>query len=147
MAGEAFIKGDVVLFSIYDTGNSAYEPIGCITSSAISESLEVDEVETKCDPGNIVRTPGSYSYEITGDGIYIDEAVDTGRQSHNKLKGYLRNKTRITWRMTTGVTTPTEEYGFGYITEAELTGDAGENATFSFTLSGDGAITTTNPNP
>lgn len=143
MANEKFIKGDAVLFSIWDT--AAYEPIACLTSSSISESVEIEEVQTKCDPGNVVKTPLVYSYEITGDGIYIDEAVDTGRQSHAKLKALLRGKTLITWKMTTGITSPTDEYGFGYITSLDLTGDAGANATFTFTLAGTGAITSTDP--
>lgn len=144
MAGEVFIQGNVVIFSIY--GGAAYEPIACITSSSISESLNINEVETKCDPGNAVKTPGTYSYEISGDGIYIDESVDTGKQSHDTLKGYLRNKTLITWQMATGIASPTEEYGTGYITSCELTGEAGSDATFSFSLSGSGAISSTDPN-
>ena len=144
MANETFIDGDDVLLKIYDT--DAYEPIACLTSNTISESVEVDEVQTKCDPGNVVKTAGAYSYELTGDGIYIDEAVDSDRQSHDKLKGYLRNKTLITWSMDTGITSPTTEYGTGYITSLELTGEAGENATFTFTISGTGSITETDPN-
>lgn len=143
MANETFIKGDDVLFSIWDT--DAYEPIACVTSSSISESVSIDEVQTKCDPGNIVKTPLVYSYEISGDGIYIDEAVDTARQSHAKLKALLRGKTRVTWRMSTGITSPTNEYGFGYITSLDLTGDAGTNATFTFTIAGTGEITSTDP--
>ena len=144
MAGETFLKGDVVIFSVHN--GTAYEPIGCITSSSLSESLEVDEVQTKCDPGNIVQSPGSYSYEITGDGLYIDEANDTGRHSHGKLKTLLRNKTLITWRMATGIGSPQVlEYGTAYLTSLELTGDAGQNATFTFTLSGNGSISDTDP--
>tara|TARA_R110002167_G_scaffold284737_2_gene489914 strand:+ start:33071 stop:33508 length:438 start_codon:yes stop_codon:yes gene_type:complete len=144
MANETFIKGNQVVFSIWDT--DAYEPMACITSSSISESLEIDEIETKCDPGNIVKTPGSYSYEITSDGIYIDESVDTGLQSHGKLKALLRAKTKITWKMATGITSPTAEYGYGYITALDLTGEAGSNATFSITISGTGAIVSVDPN-
>lgn len=143
MANETFIKGNVVVFSVWET--DAYEPLACITSSSISESLEIDEIETKCDPGNIVKTPGSYSYEITADGVYIDEGVDTGKQSHGKLKALLRAKTLITWKMATGITTPTTEYGYGYITSLDLTGEAGSNATFSVTISGTGAIVTVDP--
>lgn len=146
MAGETYIKGNDVIFSIYDTVATAYEPIGCLTSNTINENVDLEEVETKCDPGNIVTTPGSYSYEISGDGVYIDEAVDTGRQSHAKLKALLRAKTLITWRMATAITAPTQEYGTGYITSLELTGDSGSNATFTFTISGTGAITSTDPN-
>jgi hypothetical protein len=144
MANESFIKGDNVLFSIWN-GVDEYEPIACITSSSISESVAIDEVTTKCDPGNIVRTPGAYSYEISGDGLYIDEAVDTARQSHAKLKALLRAKTRLTWRMSTGITTPTNEYGFGYLTALDLTGEADVNTTFTFTISGTGAIVTVDP--
>lgn len=144
MANETFIKGNDVLFSIWN-GTLAYEPIACITSSSLSESLDIEELQTKCDPGNIVKTPNSYSYEISGDGIYIDEAVDTAKQSHAKLKGYLRNKTLITWKMTTGITSPTDEYGFGYLTSLDLTGESGSNATFTFTISGTGAVVSVNP--
>lgn len=144
MANETFIKGDDVLFSIYDTDD--YEPIACITSSTINETVEIDEVQTKCDPGNIVKTPNAYSYEISGDGIYIDEAVDIEKQSHAKLKALLRNKTLVTWKMTTGVTSSNDEYGFAYFTSLELTGESGTNATFTFTLSGTGSIVNVDPN-
>lgn len=144
MANETYIKGDVVLFSIWDT--DAYEPIACLTSNTLNESVEIDEVKTKCNPGNTEQTPGAYSYEISVDGIYIDETVDTDRQSHSKLKGYMRAKTKITWKMATGLSGVAAEYGYGYITSLELTGDAGENATFTATISGTGAITSTDPN-
>lgn len=147
MAGETFIKGDAVLFSIYNTTATAWEPIGCIRSSALSETVNVNEKETKCDPGNIVKSAGSYSYEITGDGDYVDEAVDTGRQSHAALAALMRAKTLIDWRMATGISSPTEEYGTGYITALELTGESGQDATFTVTISGTGAISTTDPYP
>ena len=147
MPNETFILGNVVVQSIYDTTATAWEPIGCLTTNSFSESMEVNEIETKCDPGNIVRTPGSTSYELTGEGRYIDEAVDTGRQSYHKLKGYLRAKTLIEWRQATGIGTPTEEFGFGYITSVEMTAESGQEVTFTYTISGSGAITTTDPHP
>lgn len=142
MAGETFIKGNDVLFSIWN-GTDAYEPIACVTTSSLNESVAIDEVETKCDPGNIVKTPGSYSYEISADGIYIDE---TDKQSHAKLKALLRAKTLITWKMTTGITSPTDEYGTGYVTSLDLTGESGSNASFTVTISGTGAIVIIDPN-
>lgn len=144
MANETFISGDDVLLSIYDT--SAYEPIACVTSSSIDETVAVNEVQTKCDPGNIVRTAGAYSYELSADGIYIDGAVDTGKQSHGELAALMRAKTVITWKLDTGVTSPAAQYGTGIITSLNLTGDAGVDATFSITISGIGAITSTDPN-
>ena len=145
MANETFLQGDDIILSIYDT--TAYEPIACVTSNSLSESLEVKEVVTKCDPGNIVKNPGAYSYEISVEGIYIDSAVDTGRQSHYELSQLMRNKTLVEWSMATELTSPTTLYGSGYITSLELTGAADDNATFTATISGTGAITATNPNP
>lgn len=146
MAGETFIAGNTVIFSIYDTrAVAAWEPIACVTSSALSESVAVNEIETKCDPGNLVKTPGTYSYEISGDGVYIDGAVDTDKQSHRELVALMRAKTQIEWRMATGITVTTEEFGDGYITAVDLTGEAGTDATFTFTISGVGAITGTDP--
>lgn len=142
MAGETFIKGNTVIFSIY---SAAWLPMACITSSSLSESVAINEIETKCDPGNIVKSPGSYSYEISADGQYIDTAVDTGKASHRVLVALMRAKTLVEWRMTTGVTVTTEEFGSGYITSCELTGEAGSDATFSITISGTGAITSTDP--
>lgn len=143
MAGETFIQGDDVILSIYDT--SAYEPIACLTSNSISESVEVREAATKCDPGNLVRTPGTYSYELSAEGIYIDGAVDTGKQSHGELAALMRAKTLITWRLATDLTSPTHIYGTGYITALELTAPADDNATFSITISGVGAVSSTDP--
>lgn len=145
MAGENFIAGNSVIFSIWD-GTDSYDPIACLTSNTLSESVEIDEVETKCDPGNAVKTPGTYSYEISVDGVYIDEAVDTNKHSHALMKALLRAKTLITWSMATGISGTATEYGTGYITSLELTGESGENATFTATISGTGAITSTDPN-
>lgn len=143
MANEVFKDGDILITYIYDT--SAYQPIGCSTSDSISETLEVDEFQSKCDSGNIIKTPAASSYEISGEGRFIDEDVDTGRQSYAKISGYLRNKTRITWRMATGLAATPYEYGYGYITSCEKTGESGSSITYSYTISGDGAIVTTDP--
>ena len=145
MANETFISGDTLVFSIWD-GTNSYDPIACVTSSALSENVEMAEVFTKCDPGNAAVTPKGYSYEISGDGIYIDEATDANRFSHALLKAKLRAKTLVEWKMATGLTSPTAEYGSGYITSLELTGDANENATFTFTITGTGSISSTDPN-
>lgn len=144
MANEVFQDGDVFVTSIYDT--SAYEPIGCSTSETLSETLEVEEFQTKCEPGVIKRSPGAANWEISGEGRFIDENVDTGRQSYAKLSGYLRAKTRLLVRQATGVASSPFEYMYGYVTDCEKTGESGSAITYSYTISGDSAITDTDPN-
>lgn len=146
MANENFQDGDVFVTSIYDTGATAYEPIGCSESDSISETLEIDSFQTKCEPGVTKKEPGATDFEISGEGRFIDENVDTGRQSYAKLSGYLRNKTRILWRQATGIASSPFEYGYGYVTSCEKTGESGSAITYSYTISGDSAIVATDPN-
>lgn len=146
MAGETFIQGDDIILNIFDTTASAYEPVACLTSNSLSESLEINETSTKCDPGRIVRTPGSAGYEISGDGIYIDEDVNTGRQSHAKLAELLRGQTTFDWSITTGRAATPNFFGSAILTELTLDAEAGNYATFTFTMSGSGGISTTDPN-
>ena len=146
MANETFISGDDLVFSIWD-GSNSYDPVACVTNSSLSESVEINQVYTKCDPGNAANTPAGYSYEISVEGIYIDEAVDIDKTSHALLAASLRNKTAVEWSMSTGLSGTATQYGTAYITSLELTGEANGNATFSATLIGTGSISSTNPNP
>ena len=63
------IKGDAEILSLWD--GLAYVPFACLTSSSLAETRNVIESQTKCDPGFVTRTAGSYSYEISFEGEYI----------------------------------------------------------------------------
>lgn len=146
MANETFIKGDVNILYIYDT--SAYEPVACLTSNSISSSLGTTEVQTKCDAGVTVTTAGSFGYSISAEGLYIDTGTggDTTKQSHDALLALQQAKTEVTWKIDSGLTTNTAYFGTGYITDLSLDSPTNqENATFSCTITGNGAIVTTDP--
>ena len=142
-----FIKGDAVILSIHD--GSAYRPVACLTSNSLSESMGIIEVQTKCDPGVTQRQSGTYSYEISAEGEYIDTTsvgAETTKASHDYMHSLFAAGAVVTWKMSTGLTDTTDYYGTGYMTE--LTADApsgDEFATFSMTLMGDGSIVTTDP--
>jgi len=147
MANETFIKGDVNILYIYDT--SAYEPLACLTSNALSSSLGVNEVVTKCEAGVTRKTAGNFDYSLSGEGIYIDTGVggDTTKFSHDTLFELQQAKTLVTWKLDSGLTTNIAYYGTGYITDLSMDSPTNqENTTFSVTISGDGAIVTTDPN-
>lgn len=143
------VKGDTVLFNIYDSSTSGYEPVICLTSNSLSETKNIIESQTKCDAGQIVKTPGSYTYEISLEGEYgvaSGDEYDWGR-----IRALLVAGTLIEWSMS-GLDSSgsTAYYGSGYLSEISLDAPAGDEiVTFSATLMGDGktAITTTNPNP
>ncbi|MEM6814898.1 MAG: hypothetical protein AAF600_10940 [Bacteroidota bacterium] len=151
MAGEVFLKGKVKIIGIWD--GSAYRPVACDTQNTLETVLsDGASVVTKCDPDNIVTTPGAFSYSLSGEGVQLDTTStsgDTAKASHDFLFDLQQNKTRVSWRRVTGLADIPFYYGYGYINNLSDLGETGEdnpNATYTFTLNGDGGIVKTDPN-
>lgn len=145
MAGETIIHGKEGILSIWKT--SAYIPIACLTSNSLATSLSVIESNTKCDPGNTVRNPDQFSYDISADGEYIDTTSvggDTTKASHDYLLSLQMAKTSVDWKLDSGLA-DTTYYGTAILSDLNLDQSARDNSTFSATLSGTGAIVTTDP--
>lgn len=146
MAGESIIHGKVGILSIWDT--SAYKPVACLTSNSLATSLSVIESNTKCDPGNTVRNADQFSYDISADGEYIDTTSvggDSAKASHDWLLVKQMAKTNVVWKLDSGLA-DTTYYGTAIISDLNLDQPSDANSTFSATLSGSGAIVTTDPN-
>ncbi len=144
-----FIKGDAIILYIWDNV-SAYKPVACLTSNSLAQTRNIIESQTKCDPGLVIKDAGSLTYEITFEGNYIDTtstgSADADKVSHDALKVLLETGAAETWKMDTGLTDTTAYYGTGIFSDLTLDAAAGDElATFSGTLSGSGAITTTDP--
>jgi len=140
------IKGELLILSVWDS--SIYRPIACLTSNNLSETQNIIESQTKCDPGVVTKTPGAYSYELSAEGEYIDTTSATGAitlASHDYLHEVFG--TEVTWRLATGLTDKPFYYGTAIIND--LSGDfaSGDDlATFSATLTGSGLIVEIDPN-
>ena len=139
------INGDLIILSVYD--GAAYRPVACLTSNSLSETTNVLESVTKCNPGETLKTKGTRSYNISAEGEYIDTTSAGGQTtlaSHDYLKT-LADAGNMTWRMATGLADNPFYYGEAIITDLGLTAPANEITTFSATLDGSGAIVTTDP--
>lgn len=139
-----YIKGDAIILSVWD-GTSAYEPIACLTSNSLSLTRNIIETQTKCNPGVVVKTPGSMSYSISADGVAI--TTESGLVSANALITKMNLATQLSddWRMDDG--NGGYYYGTGVFTETTFDASAGdENATFSTSIEGSGLILTVDPN-
>ena len=139
-----YIKGDAIILSVWD-GTSAYEPIACLTSNSLSLTRNIIETQTKCNPGVVVKTPGSLSYSISAEGVAI--TTESGKISANALINAMNLAVQPTdiWRMDDG--NGGYYYGFGVLTEVTFDASAGdENATFSTSIEGSGLILTVDPN-
>lgn len=143
------VKGDSVLFNIWD-GVDSYDPVICLTSNSLSETKNMIESQTKCDAGEIVKTPGSYTYEISIEGEYGYDSGDN--EQYDDLRSKLVNGTLVEWSISgfNDGSSAVTYYGSAYLSEVSHDASAGDEiVTFSATLMGDGktAITTTAPNP
>lgn len=146
MAGETIIHGKLGILSIWDT--DAYKPVACLTSNSLATALSVIESNTKCDPGNTVRIADQFSYDISADGEYIDTTSvggDSAKASHDWLLEKQMAKTNVTWQLDSGLA-DTTYYGTAIISDLNLDQPSDALSTFSATLSGSGAIVTTDPN-
>ena len=144
------VKGDSVILSIWD-GVDTYDPGVCLTSNNLSETKNMIESQTKCDPNEIVKTPASYTYEISLEGEYGYDPGDV--EQYDDLRTKLVAGTLIEWQISGFFaygTTTNSYYGSGYLSEVSHDAPAGDEiVTFSATLMSDGktAITTVAPNP
>lgn len=137
-----------MILSVYD--GAAYRPVACLTSNPLSESREILETKTKCNPGIVQKEYGAYSYEISCEGEYIDTTSATGdntKASHDFLTTFIRQGNSVEWSMSTGITDTPTWYGTAFMSGLSAEPPTDETLTFSCELSGNGAITTVNPNP
>jgi predicted secreted protein len=143
------IKGENGILYIWDA--SAYKPVACLTSNGLNTTVSMIESTTKCSPGVIQKTPGTFSYSLDAEGEYIDTTTDGGddqKTSHDALFLLQLNKTLVTWKLDTDVDNndSVKYYGYAYITDLSATfGSGDEVTTFSLTLDGDGAVLTYDP--
>ncbi len=142
-----FIKGDDIILYVHD--GSIYRPVACLTSNSLSQTRNIIESQTKCDPGLVIKDAGSLTYEISFEGQYIDttsSGAEVTRASHDYIMGLMNSGEKVTWKMDTGLTDTTDYYGEGVLADLSLDASAGDElASFSGSLSGSGAIVTTDP--
>ena len=141
-----YIKGKEEVLAVWD-GVDTYEPIVCLTSNSLSETVdEISAPRTKCDTNNaLVKEAGDYSYEISFEGLYAETESD--KASWAEIRAKLRALGTVTWRITTTYESGTDiEYGEGYFSALEKTAETSEFITFSGTIVGSGEITDTDPN-
>ncbi len=146
---EEFILGETAIVYIYDADAGDYKPVACLTGNSLNTSLEIIETQTKCQAGVIVKGAGSFNYSIDLEGNYIDTTSSGGlteRASHDALLVLQQSKQAVNWKLDTGLSDNPSYFGKAIISDLTADFPAGnEFATFSATLDGSGAITTTDP--
>ena len=140
-----YIKGKKETLSIWD-GVDTYEPIVCLTSNSLSESVdEITAPVTKCDTDNTLkRKANTYSYEISFEGVYAE--TETDKLSWAEIRTKLRSLGDFTWKIETTYSSGSDvEYGEGFFGSLEKVAETEEFITFSGTILGSDSINSTDP--
>jgi hypothetical protein len=97
----------------------------------------------------IIKDAGSYSYEISCEGQYIDttsSGAEVTKASHDFLHDLIAAGSTETWKMDTGLADTDAYFGTGIFSDLSLDSGAGDEiSTFSGTISGSGAIVIVDP--
>jgi len=141
-----YVKTISEILSVWN-GTDAYEPLVCLTSHGLSESVDEVSTRTKCDAnGATQKRAGAYSYEISFDGVYPE--VESNKIGYVGLKSKLRALGNVDWKITTTYSDASSdvEYGNGYFSNLEKTAEIDTDITFTGSLMGSGLISDTDPN-
>ena len=130
------------------------QPIAFATSHSLSKTLNIQEISTK-DHGDFSAVlPQNITWQITCENLYSIEGYKALNSAFNNMKlvevyfgETTYNQTEIQGSLVEANPAlenwePTDfgEYGHAYITQLDVTAAAGDNATFSATLTGSGEI-------
>lgn len=131
------IKGIESLF--YIKKNDVFFPVACLTSSPISEDVEMINTTTRDNEGWKTALPTNQGYTIELSGLMVQDDNDSANNvlSYRELRQYKRNRVLIDWKRTT-LSGYYVDSGKAYIISISDSDEADGFITFSATLQGYG---------
>lgn len=112
------------------------------TSHSLKVDLEVKDIRTK-DTNGKEKYPGDISWSVDGEGlVVIDDALKTSHSKPEDVLNLVLTKRQVTVVLKANITgVLTKNYkGNAYVTSFSLGTPAGDNATYSYTLTGSGDL-------
>lgn len=111
------------------------------TSHSLKVDLEMKELRTK-DTNGKEKWPGDVTWSVDGDGlVVVDDSIKDTHTAEDVL-GIVLSKKIVDVIIKSPVTGLTKTYtGKAYITSFSLSTPAGDNATYSYSLTGSGNLT------
>lgn len=111
------------------------------TTHTLKVDLELKDLRTK-DTNGKEKAPGDISWSVDGDGlVVIDESIENAHTPEDVL-GIVLSKKIVDVVIKSPVSGLTKNYtGKAFITTFSLGAPAGDNATYSYSLTGSGNLT------
>lgn len=131
------IRGKESMF--YIKKNDVFFPVGCLTSSPISEDVEMIDTTTRENEGWRTSLPTNQGYTIELSGLMVQDDEDSGNEilSYRELRAKKRNKELVEWKRET-LGGYYIDSGKAYITAISDSDEADGFITFSASLVGYG---------
>lgn len=141
------ISGSSLILSIDldGAGAGAYAAVGGSTTCTINVNQETIDTTNKESGGNKAFINGVRSWTMDCEAFYTQGSSDGEAVRFKTLNDALQAGTRIKVKFstTTGQTGVVYWDGFGYITSLSVNAGVAEWSTYSISIQGDGAFTTT----
>lgn len=110
------------------------------TSHNLNIDLDLKEVRTK-DTDGIEKVPGDISWSVDGENMVVVAAVGETKHTTDDVIGLVLAKSEVDVTVVANVVGGLKSYtGKGYVTSFKLATQVGENATYSYTITGSGSL-------
>lgn len=131
------IRGKESMF--YIKKNDVFFPVGCLTSSPLSEDVEMIDTTTRENEGWRTSLPTNQGYTIELSGLMVQDDEDSGNEilSYRELRAMKRNKELLDWKRET-LNGYYIDSGKAYITAISDSDEADGFITFSASFVGYG---------
>ena len=117
------------------------------TTHTLKVDLELKELRTK-DTNGKEKSPGDISWSVEGDGLVAVDPNITAAHKAEDVLGIVLSKKLVDVVVKSPVAGLLKTYtGKGYITSFSLGAPAGDNATYSYSITGSGDLTPVTPSP
>lgn len=139
MAAATSIMNATDVLIQFSTDGSTYDEVGRMTNASLSISMETRDTSNKDSAGFRELLGGQRSWSLAGDGLVVYSL--SGADGYSDLFGYWNNRTNLYVKFGS-VTADEKSYsGRGFITSLDQEAGVEDNATFSFSFEGTGALT------
>jgi|TARA_Y100000310_G_scaffold169451_1_gene169493 predicted secreted protein len=110
--------------------------VACATSAEVNQEMSVRDATCKDSQGNSESLEGLKSWDMSGEG-FVDPSATYG---YDELVGVMNARTQVSVRWTSATSGVSYQQGTAYVTSLGASAGVEESATFSFSLTGTGAL-------
>jgi len=121
---------------LYLKKDSAYFPIGCLTSNSFSESSSTLDTTTRDNEGWETSIPTNQSYNISFDGLITQELLLSNVITYAEIRQFKRSRTLIEWKIEDS--SGNIDYGTGHVNDLSDSADIDDFTSFSGSITGFG---------